>query len=512
MKISFCKWLSTSTTIVLISSVISFAHCAAQSYDLSLIPYRKGDKWGYCDPQKKVIIAPQFTETSFFEGALCIAKADSYYCVINRKGNVVFRSTRYTHVINSGAEFVTGENSYSAQVFDAQGNAVTKKYNGVENFNKYGYLPVTADFVKKGLLDRSFNEVVPPKYGSIEFFTKDLIRIYDPGLKKYGLYDLNGKRQFATSYDMIYPPGEGLMMVRKDDHYGFIDMQGNEVIAARYDKETPVRIQRGERFNEYTYEAFNYDGFYGGRAVVVEKGMAGYLDKSGNTVIPFVFEKAFGFQCNYAWVMKSGKWGMIDKSGSYVLKPIYTGPTYLSAKELEVLDGFHEGLVAVAVDSLYGYADTTGKMVLPFMYTRAEPFFDGLAAVYAGDKLGMINRRGEMVIRPQYQWIEGAGAASGYPFMDGCGIAYGPGGEQTIIDKKGKKILPITFDANNRIWFQGGVADATAGGKRYIFTNKGQILYTLDSDDMVMLWSNELMFSYHDKCYINIRTKIKYCD
>jgi len=36
-----------------------------------LIPYRKGDKWGYCTPDKKIVIAPKYDDsTRFFDEGL----------------------------------------------------------------------------------------------------------------------------------------------------------------------------------------------------------------------------------------------------------------------------------------------------------------------------------------------------------------------------------------------------------------------------------------------------------
>jgi len=31
-----------------------------------LIPYRKGDKWGYCTPDKKIVIAPKYDDSTRF--------------------------------------------------------------------------------------------------------------------------------------------------------------------------------------------------------------------------------------------------------------------------------------------------------------------------------------------------------------------------------------------------------------------------------------------------------------
>jgi len=38
-------------------------------YAQELIPYRKGDKWGFCTPDKKVVIQPKYDDAwSFSEG------------------------------------------------------------------------------------------------------------------------------------------------------------------------------------------------------------------------------------------------------------------------------------------------------------------------------------------------------------------------------------------------------------------------------------------------------------
>ena len=36
-----------------------------------LIPYRKGDKWGYCTPNKKIVISPKYDDgIRFFDEGL----------------------------------------------------------------------------------------------------------------------------------------------------------------------------------------------------------------------------------------------------------------------------------------------------------------------------------------------------------------------------------------------------------------------------------------------------------
>ena len=48
--------------VMLVFSIQSFF----QQIDMSLIPYRQGDKWGYASPDNKVVIAPRYAEAGWF--------------------------------------------------------------------------------------------------------------------------------------------------------------------------------------------------------------------------------------------------------------------------------------------------------------------------------------------------------------------------------------------------------------------------------------------------------------
>ncbi len=61
----------------------------AQNADMSLIPYRKGDLWGYASPDKSIVIKPQYQEARrFYEGFASVKKGGKYG-YINKQGKVV---------------------------------------------------------------------------------------------------------------------------------------------------------------------------------------------------------------------------------------------------------------------------------------------------------------------------------------------------------------------------------------------------------------------------------------
>ncbi len=90
---------------VLILSLSSIA----QTIDYSLIPYRKGDKWGYADAQKNVLITPKYNEAQWFSEGFAAVKIGSKWGYINKQGKLVIpakftvaKSFRKGYVPNSG--------------------------------------------------------------------------------------------------------------------------------------------------------------------------------------------------------------------------------------------------------------------------------------------------------------------------------------------------------------------------------------------------------------------------
>ncbi|MEP7163815.1 MAG: WG repeat-containing protein [Ferruginibacter sp.] len=67
----------------------------AQQTDMSLIPYRQGDKWGYANPDRKVVIAPRYSEANWFSEGYASVKIGNKYGYINKTGTLVIPA-RYT--------------------------------------------------------------------------------------------------------------------------------------------------------------------------------------------------------------------------------------------------------------------------------------------------------------------------------------------------------------------------------------------------------------------------------
>lgn len=81
--------------IIVALLLVSSADAMAQTIDMTLIPYRKGDKWGYATVDKEIVIKPQFNDAGWFSEGLAAVKVGNKYGYINRSGRMVIPA-RYT--------------------------------------------------------------------------------------------------------------------------------------------------------------------------------------------------------------------------------------------------------------------------------------------------------------------------------------------------------------------------------------------------------------------------------
>lgn len=154
----------------------------------------------------------------------------------------------------------------------------------------------------------------------------------------------------------------------------------------------------------------------------------GVIDREGNTVVPFLYNKVEPFSEGLALV--SGGlgvgYGFVDRTGEMVIPLQYTKA-----------ESFSEGLAAVEVLDQWGFIDKTGKLVIDAKYRTASDFHEGLARVRSSEGVGYIDKEGKEVIPCQYRW-------GGY-FRNGVTYVIEEENWKTwLIDKTGKKLKLIT--------------------------------------------------------------------
>ena len=135
----------------------------------------------------------------------------------------------------------------------------------------------------------------------------------------------------------------------------------------------------------------------------------------------------FSCQTRMAVIKYGDKYGIIDSKGKMVVEP-----------QWDYILGENEGLYPVKKDSVWGYINRQGEVVIELKYWDANFFYEGFACVgNENGKYGFINRKGDTIIPFKYDGSFG-GFSKGLADVtvnDSCGY----------IDKKGELVIPAEY-------------------------------------------------------------------
>ena len=192
-------------------------------------------------------------------------------------------------------------------------------------------------------------------------------------LEKFYKKDKYGFKNKATNKIIIQAKyentsevfSEGLVAVRLNNKWGFIDKTGKEIIPFKYDFALIFRE---------------------GLADVKLNNKWGFIDKTDQLVIPFKYDYTHYFSEGLAKVRLNNKWGFINKIDQVVIPIKYDKIGY-----------FGEGLVNVKLNDKWGYIDKIGKEIISFKYDSAIQFSDGKAKVKFNNEEFYINKSGNRI-------------------------------------------------------------------------------------------------------------------
>lgn len=163
----------------------------------------------------------------------------------------------------------------------------------------------------------------------------------------------------------------------------------------------------------------------------------------------------------YFQIEKDGKTGFRDLDDNIVIEPIY-----------DMAEMFSEGYSAVTVGEQHGFIDETGKYVLPLQpYEFLGSLHNGLADFRINDKVGFLNIKGEVIIKPQFDWAD--------EFSEGlCVVRNDNGklgsGKNGYIDMAGKLVLDFKYKYAGK--FENGKAKVQIDKDFFYIDKTGKII------------------------------------
>jgi len=358
------------------------------------------------------------------------------------------------------------------------------------------------DIKEKGITHFPFQETSDGRWGLIGTDGKVLFSnefTEKPSNAVNGFFVVKNENGLYEYYSSIGQPGliagpyvqAGLFVdvvapvVKKGSPVTFIRKDGSEAFSIKESNGTPIIST--SNFSEGMARIFDANSRYG------------YIDIKGNVVIKPEYTQAYPFKEGYAVVygpkgenLSNPERAVIDKTGKIVLK----------------VDDSVYGLHETVSEGLIGFTDDTALKVWGFMNIKGEkvikpnskfisvrPFNGNYAIFYDGNAYGVIDKKGEEIIRAKYQGIQYA--------QDKIFFA-SENGKSSLIDVNDEAITGFIFD--NFTGFFGGKCFVSERGKYYLIDSKGKQVNSKDSYQTI---ANECMPEFFESDFFDLNTEVK---
>ena len=324
---------------------------------------------------------------------------------------------------------------------------------------KYGYVQLNGT--------SSITTLIPCIYESLGKYSADsYIRATLKGKK--GMIDSQNKIIIPFEYSKVGNPchtsnGYSIIWVEKDGKLGIYNDDGKELQPCDIDK-AYILTENNSIELSYT-DCPSTDYIY-----IVRNGLTGLISGSTfETIIPCMYEYLSPIKTSKAFYKANGKWGIIDTNNKTIQLAIYDNveidgstlseqkmPSMAFQSNMYVLNNGKVGMlkangedfIPVKYDSLgmysdnmlvakvgdkYGFLNEEGKESVPFVYSQAHNYSEGLAAVVnENGKYLFIDKSGNVTIKPkEYDRVDN--------FQNGTCKVYRKD-KVWEIDREGKKV------------------------------------------------------------------------
>ncbi len=381
-----------------------------------------------------------------------LVKKDGLYGVLDSQGKTII-DTKYNSI--KGDEYCSAENEYlktgyivsektnSGIIYgyiDYNGKILLEpKYESITRNVEYDNDDIYLTFMEKGKKGVIKNKkiIIKPRYQSIVFYELSNIFVVNRN-GKYGFFDNNGNEILKTDYTS-YSIAGNYISVKKDDSMMLYDVHGNIVNTNNYKSIVETSnpsffIAQNEQGyysiiskdiqieNNYTNITYAFDNFF---VYTTEEGKSGVLNLYTGIEIEPQYDYIIVLENINALEARIGnKVDMYSKKIEKVLSmedaivqkindeyvSIYSNSeiAYIN-KDGELVNNtevFKEAKLYTykADDEKWGFADSTGKVIVECKYDRVTEFNEfGFAGICQDGKWGVIDEKGKVIVVPTYE-------------------------------------------------------------------------------------------------------------
>ena len=220
---------------------------------------------------------------------------------------------------------------------------------------------------KSGFCDTLGKVIIEPAYTDAEDFSEGYAAVQQNDL--YGYINKAGKTKIEFQYAEASSFSNNVAIVQKDKKYFLIDYS-NKTLSARYDDIADFSEGMAIVKRNNLYGAINTNGqeiikpsfdiisdFSEGMAVFLKNGKYGFLDKQGFVAIAAMYDWVSSFKNGQCRAQYNKLFGVLNKKGDFVIQPTYDQIN-------EAFDGIYIGVK----NNLYGFIDSSGCLLSEIKY------------------------------------------------------------------------------------------------------------------------------------------------
>lgn len=267
---------------------------------------------------------------------------------------------------------------------------------------------------------------------------------YGQGDIRCGMINEKGKELLGFDYAALIPIDSTALIAQKADKWGIITPQGGEMLSFDHDdiadlgggllivsKKGKYKILdfANKIFLVGEYDALSREPLSDDVIYALKGRKMGIINHQGHTILPQAYDSLRYLSPTLFIACKATKWGLVDRND----KPQGT----FAYDEIE--EFFNQSILMgrVRKGNKYGLINDKGKVVLQPIYqdvqqtTTADNFI-----VAQNGKCGVMDVRGKYVIRPVYEWLRAEPGNIYVAQKDG---------KVGLIDTKGKEIVPFLY-------------------------------------------------------------------
>jgi hypothetical protein len=328
----------------------------------------KADKYGLLDEDGHENSPFIFDSIGDFNQGLAIAKYQGHLGVIKPNGNWVLTPYKdKVEIVDARIFYTQGTES---GLLDLSDILIERHSNPLTPFSK-----CYAERTSNGFMLYDFNgdSLINKVVDTVYQITPDFMVLKNH--HRFELFDLTSKRisKLASGTQEVRSWSEGLILIRKDNEWGFVSEKGNLTIANRY--------QEAKDFKN-------------GMSAVKLNGKWGFINPQDQIVIQPIYDDVESFRNELAVVKKEGKSGLIDLNGVFVLDLAYD--KMIRSK----------GHILLEKEDLFGLADAKGILIRSPQFNSIQTEDNYHFIVERNGKVGVLDIKGMDILSTSYDLIK----------------------------------------------------------------------------------------------------------